>query len=41
VHAIVDKQLGLAQLVHHEERDFVLDVWTQDARSVAQREGFV
>jgi len=41
VHAILDQQLGLARLVHHEERDFVLDVWSPDARSVAQREGFV
>jgi len=41
VHAILYRQLGLAQLVHHEERDFVLDVWSSDARSVAQREGFV
>ncbi len=41
VHAILHQQLGLARLVHHEERDFVLDVWSRDARSVAQREGFV
>lgn len=41
VHAILDKHLGLAQLVHHEEKDFMLDVWSQDVRSVAQREGFV
>ena len=41
VHAILAQQLSLARLVHHEERDFVLDVWSHDARSVAQREGFV
>jgi hypothetical protein len=41
VHAILDRQLGLARLVRREERDFVLDVWSSDARSVAQREGFV
>jgi len=41
VHAILARQLGLAQLVHHEEPDFVLDVWSHDARSVARREGFV
>lgn len=41
VHAILHRQLGLTQLVHHEERDFVLDVWSRDSRSVAQREGFV
>lgn len=31
--------LGLARLARHEEDDFVLQVWTRDARSVAQREG--
>lgn len=41
VHAELDKHLDLARLVHHEERDFVLDVWSQDRRSVAEREGFV
>lgn len=41
VHAILHRQLGLTRLVHHEERDFVLDVWSSDARSIAQREGFV
>jgi len=41
VHAVLHAQLGLARLVHHEERDFVMDVWSSDARSVAQREGFV
>lgn len=41
VHTILDRQLGLPRLVHHEERDFVLDIWSPDARSVAQREGFV
>jgi SAM-dependent methyltransferase len=41
VHAILHSHLGLHRLVHHEERDFVLDVWSCDARSVARREGFV
>jgi len=41
VHAILHRHLGLNRLVHHEERDFVLNVWSSDARSVAQREGFV
>lgn len=43
VHALLDEQLGracFARLLHHEERDFLLDVWSGDARSVAQREGF-
>ena len=31
--------IGLARLVLHEEDDFVLQVWSRDARSVAQREG--
>ena len=39
VHRMLDAQLGLARLVHHEEVDFVMDVWCADARSVAQREG--
>lgn len=41
VHTILHRQLDLPRLVHHEEHDFVLDVWSLDARSVAQREGFV
>lgn len=41
VHTILNRQLGLHRLVHHEERDFVLAVWSADARSVARREGFV
>ena len=39
VHRMLDAQLDLARLVHHEEADFVLDVWCADARSVALREG--
>jgi SAM-dependent methyltransferase len=39
VHRRLNTQLGLPRLVHHEEADFVLDVWCLDARSVAQREG--
>ncbi|SFP35599.1 bifunctional 2-polyprenyl-6-hydroxyphenol methylase/3-demethylubiquinol 3-O-methyltransferase UbiG [Variovorax sp. 770b2] len=31
--------LGLARLALHEEDDFVLQVWTRDSRSVAEREG--
>lgn len=31
--------LGLGLLVRHEEADFVLQVWSRDARSVATREG--
>lgn len=32
-------QLGLQRQVLHEEADFVLQIWSRDARSVAQREG--
>lgn len=39
VHRMLEAQLGLARLVHHQEADFVLDVWCADAQSVAQREG--
>jgi len=38
VHAAL-AALGLARLALHEEEDFVLQVWTRDARSVAEREG--
>lgn len=31
--------LGLARLVRHEEDDFLLQLWSRDGRSVAQREG--
>lgn len=41
VHRLLDRRLGLARLVHHEENDFVLDVWSGDPRSVAVREGLV
>ena len=32
-------EIGLPSIVHHEEADFLLDVWTSDGRSVAQAEG--
>jgi LmbE family N-acetylglucosaminyl deacetylase/SAM-dependent methyltransferase len=42
VHAALDAGLhGLHRVVHHDEGDFLLDVWSTDARSVAQREGIV
>ena len=31
--------LGLTRLVRHEEEDFLLEVWSGDARSVGRREG--
>lgn len=41
VHALLSDQLQLPRIVHHEERDFLLDVWSPNPESVAQREGFV
>jgi SAM-dependent methyltransferase len=41
VHRLLNKHLGLLRLVHHEEADFVLDVWCADARSLAEREGML
>jgi len=40
VHAAFQNIASLHQLLHHEEADFLLGVWSSDARSVAQREGF-
>ena len=41
VHALCQAVTGLHRLLHHEEADFVLDVWSPDPRSVAEREGLV
>lgn len=41
VHRTLHQRLGLPRLLHHEERDLVIDVWCADERSVAQVEGFV
>ena len=41
VHALLDTRCGLTRLVHHEEADFIVDVWSRDARSVAQHEGLL
>ena len=40
VHDIL-RNRALTQIAHHVETDFVLDVLSRDARSVAQREGIV
>lgn len=40
VHARIAQRLGLAMLTELKEADFVLHVWSDDDRSVAQREGF-
>ncbi|MEJ8859772.1 class I SAM-dependent methyltransferase [Variovorax robiniae] len=38
VHATL-AEIGLPRLVAHAERDFLLQVWSRDGRSVASREG--
>lgn len=38
VHAAL-AALGLTRIVRHEEDDFLLQVWSRDERSVAEREG--
>lgn len=40
-HALFDTRCGLARLAHHDEADLLIDVWSRDARSVAQREGLL
>ena len=39
VHTELQRCSGLPAAVHYEDADFLLDVWTADSRSVAQREG--
>lgn len=39
VHQRLGANPRLHRLVHHQERDFMLDVWCRDQRSVAQLEG--
>lgn len=39
-HAAFQDTPGLHRVLHHEETDFLLGIWSNDARSVAQREGF-
>jgi hypothetical protein len=36
---LFDARCGLTRLAHHDEADLLIDVWSRDARSVAQREG--
>jgi hypothetical protein len=40
-HALFDARCALARLAHHDEADLLIDVWSRDARSVAQREGLL
>lgn len=39
VHRQLQDQLRMTRLVSHHEADFLLDLWSRDPRSVAQREG--
>ena len=40
VHNRLAQQLGMSMLTELREADFILHVWSNDGRSVAQREGF-
>ena len=40
IHAAFQDAPGLHRVLRHEESDFLLGIWSNDARSVAQREGF-
>jgi SAM-dependent methyltransferase len=39
VHACLDARCALTRLAHYEDADLLLDVWTREPCSVAQREG--
>jgi SAM-dependent methyltransferase len=39
IHALLDERCGFTRIAHHDEPDLLLDVWSRDARSVAQHEG--
>ena len=41
LHLVFEASLSLTRLVHHDEHDFLLDVWSTDGRSVAAREGML
>jgi SAM-dependent methyltransferase len=41
VHARLAASMNLIQAVHHEEADFLLDIWCCDPRSVAATEGIL
>ncbi|MBC8749430.1 SAM-dependent methyltransferase [Paraburkholderia sp. WC7.3g] len=40
-HALFDARCAVARVAHHDEADLLIDVWSRDARSVAQREGLL
>lgn len=39
IHEWFERQPGLTRIVHHEEADFLLDVWSRVPASVARQEG--
>ncbi|WP_263145799.1 class I SAM-dependent methyltransferase [Pseudomonas sp. RIT-PI-AD] len=39
VHALLDQHLGMPRVLRHEEPDLLLDLWSRDPMTVAQREG--
>jgi 2-polyprenyl-3-methyl-5-hydroxy-6-metoxy-1,4-benzoquinol methylase len=39
IHTVFGAAPGLQPLMHHEEEDFLLDIWSNSETSVAQREG--
>jgi SAM-dependent methyltransferase len=38
VHGVLQERLGMQRVFSHQEADFLLDVWSRDPMSVAQRE---
>ena len=41
LHAILQHASGLVSIAHYSDADMVLDVWSNDSHSVAEREGLV
>jgi hypothetical protein len=39
VHGLLDARCALSRHAHYEDADMLLDVWTREARSVAEHEG--
>ncbi|OPA86327.1 SAM-dependent methyltransferase [Pseudomonas fluorescens] len=39
VHALLQQRLGMTPVAQHHESDFLLDLWSRDATSVARHEG--
>lgn len=41
VHQQLDDGLQMSKLIRHEEPDFILEIWSPDRTSVAQRDGLI